>query len=274
MKSPELIDRLERIYHLPEWAMICELRRGTGIGSEAEGRADAVAFNCYPSSGLIRLAFEIKISRSDWLRELKDPGKRSWLERHFHECWLVAPDGIARESEIPTDWGWMIPNGDGLKRRVVARSRTPDPMPEMMIASCLRAVCGQLREYRSRHYTLGPTVGGEVVRVDQEQLDRIVDEATSLTRKHLDEDRAKLECEIEAIQRDRKRLQAPLAEMWRIGKESGWSFPSDVTASDVRQWLAVVEKRGAQSLLAQAQALRSQLDEFLQCRVGSGPSRP
>ena len=79
-------------YAAPEWAILFEVADRTGTG--ASRRVDAVAMNFYPSRGLEVHGFEIKVSRSDWRRELVDPAK---AEANFGACdrrWLVAPPGV------------------------------------------------------------------------------------------------------------------------------------------------------------------------------------
>jgi hypothetical protein len=44
-------------------------------GWSRESRADAIARHLWPSQGLELIGFELKVSRSDWLREIKDPYK-------------------------------------------------------------------------------------------------------------------------------------------------------------------------------------------------------
>jgi hypothetical protein len=63
------LEKLLRVkYPLPEWVLFFELSGGTGWSGQ-QHRADAIAFNCYPSKGLHRLAFEVKRTRQDYMRE-------------------------------------------------------------------------------------------------------------------------------------------------------------------------------------------------------------
>ncbi len=55
-----------------EWAFFDELRAGTGYknirkGMNPEQRFDAWAINLYPSKGHMTIAYEVKVSRSDFL---------------------------------------------------------------------------------------------------------------------------------------------------------------------------------------------------------------
>jgi hypothetical protein len=54
-----------------EWARFFEVASGTG--AQAGRSADMLAMNMFPSRGLRIHGVECKASRSDWLRELKNP---------------------------------------------------------------------------------------------------------------------------------------------------------------------------------------------------------
>ena len=130
---------LEERYPLPEWALIFELSKGTGWSGQ-EGRCDAAAFNCYPSKGYHRLAFEMKTGRGDFLKELDTPKKRAWLEENFHQTYFVCVPGIAKEEEVPDGWGLLVESrsGDKLRRVKVARHRELPPLPESLALSASR----------------------------------------------------------------------------------------------------------------------------------------
>ena len=67
LTTDELQCRLEAKYPPPAWLTLWEVRDATGYG--ASRSADAIAFGVWPSRGLSIVGFEIKSSRSDWLRE-------------------------------------------------------------------------------------------------------------------------------------------------------------------------------------------------------------
>ncbi len=111
--SGDIAALLRARYCSPEWASFGEFANGTGFGRDRS--ADFVAFNTYPSKGHLTVACEIKVSRSDFARELTSPAKRAWLEEYFAECWFVAPKGVIRIEELPARWGLMEPRGEGLR---------------------------------------------------------------------------------------------------------------------------------------------------------------
>lgn len=95
-----------------KYAVLFEVRNATGHA--ANRSIDAVTMSLWPSLGLELSGMEIKISRSDWLRELKDPAKASSTFEYFDRWYLVAPRDVAKIDEIPGPWGWYAPEGDKL----------------------------------------------------------------------------------------------------------------------------------------------------------------
>ena len=110
-----------------------------GTGYARAGRVDMAVFNLWPSKGLTRMAFELKISRSDFTRELLNPEKNKWAKECFHEFWFVAPTDVIKEEELPEGAGWMRPNGDSLAivRHAVRKN---DPITDdILLAALMRA---------------------------------------------------------------------------------------------------------------------------------------
>jgi hypothetical protein len=86
------------------WVFCTHVRDAAGF--DGLRTADAVALDLWPSKGLELHGFEVKISRADWLRELKHPDKHRGVGRYCDRWWLVVPDRtIVRAGELPTDWG-------------------------------------------------------------------------------------------------------------------------------------------------------------------------
>jgi hypothetical protein len=59
-------------------------------GFDATRTADFVAMDLWPSRGLSLHGHEIKVSRADWLRELKEPAKAEEFIPYMNFWWLVA----------------------------------------------------------------------------------------------------------------------------------------------------------------------------------------
>ena len=141
---------IELRHPLPEWATFREFSNATGGGT---GRIDVAAFNVWPSRKGHRIAFEVKRTRGDFLRELKTPEKRAWVEEFFHETYFVTAKGVCEPGEIPEGWGLLVPvgeAGDKLRRKVVPRYRdVPDP-PYSFVLSLVRRSQEKLAEELGR----------------------------------------------------------------------------------------------------------------------------
>jgi hypothetical protein len=70
--------------------------------------ADFIAMDTW-RSGRFRLhGHEVKTSRADWLRELKDPFKAAEFVPYMHMWWVVVPHAsLVRPGELPDGWGLM-----------------------------------------------------------------------------------------------------------------------------------------------------------------------
>ena len=82
---------------------------------------------------------EVKVSRSDWLAELRDPSKADAFKRYMHFWWLVVPDRSIVRDDLPDDWGLIVGVKNSL--RIVKRAplRDPEPMPNSLVGALMRA---------------------------------------------------------------------------------------------------------------------------------------
>jgi hypothetical protein len=105
--AAELLDIVEASLHCvkSEWLFLRELRIGAGRRNGGAQRLDAFALNCLPHLAMKRVCYEIKISRADYLSELKHPLKRRIGMRYSNEFYFVAPAGLLRLDEIPSECG-------------------------------------------------------------------------------------------------------------------------------------------------------------------------
>ncbi|MDR3389883.1 MAG: hypothetical protein P4L92_22835 [Rudaea sp.] len=97
---------------MPEWALFFEVSNGTG--GNVLRYADAVAMNMFPSRGLAVHGFEIKVSRSDWLHELKQPLKSEPVQKYCDFWWVVTCKDVVKPGELPVTWGHIEYRGSKL----------------------------------------------------------------------------------------------------------------------------------------------------------------
>jgi hypothetical protein len=102
-----MLDVLEGAMHAgkSEWLFLRELRIGTGHRRHEMQRLDAFALNCLPHLGMKRVCYELKMSRADFLGEVRRPLKRRIGMRFSNEFYFVTPAGMLGYEEIPTDCG-------------------------------------------------------------------------------------------------------------------------------------------------------------------------
>lgn len=105
MTAQDVLACLNQRFAAPEWAFASELSLIPGF---IRGRrADAVALNCWASGkwALAFLGLEIKISRSDFLHELKNPHKRRETYVDVDGVFFATPKGLVKKEEVPADCG-------------------------------------------------------------------------------------------------------------------------------------------------------------------------
>jgi hypothetical protein len=148
MTAEDLVKMIRQRYPLvrpdgfQKYVVLEQVPDGTGM---YHGRwIDAVVFDLWPSKGLLRSAFEIKVSRSDFLRELANPVKYKWAVESFHEFWFVAPQEVIKIEELPANVGWLFPRGGKLaiKRRAL---QNPNPkLDDTLLAAFMRAAAKEV----------------------------------------------------------------------------------------------------------------------------------
>ncbi len=144
MNSRDIISLLRKHYSGEGWIFLEELRLGTGWSNVAnptvEQRIDGWAMNTWVSKKLIRLAFEIKITHADFLREIKNPTKRVGAMAVSQAFYFVCPRGIIMPSECPSDCGLIWTDGVVLATVVEAPWHESQPPSWRFIASIARRV--------------------------------------------------------------------------------------------------------------------------------------
>lgn len=139
--TQQLLGCLETAHPYPEWSSFRELPVLAGTS-----RLDFWTIAAYASNSYRAVVYEVKATRSDFLNELKHPGKREAAEDSAHECWFAAPVGIIKPEEVPENWGLMVLS-EGMRFRRVkhARQREAGPLPHYLTAAVARAAANRER---------------------------------------------------------------------------------------------------------------------------------
>lgn len=91
-------------------------------------RIDVVAMGLWRSTNHLVHGIELKVSRSDWLKELRQPEKAAAAVRCVDLWWIAVGDRtIVKDGELPDGWGLLVPSGRGL-RTLVEPQRNPEPV--------------------------------------------------------------------------------------------------------------------------------------------------
>lgn len=197
----EVTAALRERYAAPEYAFFEEVGDS---GSSSRVYADGVAINMWASRGYAITGFEVKISRSDWLRELKQPEKAEPIITKCDYFYLVAPDEVYQADEVPVSWG-ILGWKDG-------KLREKRKAPKLEPKNITRAFVAQM--FRRGHEN------------EQRDLKKLIDKAMS-------DERASQQKRIDEAVKYKVRELQQLADKWKA-----------VEASVGEQWLsddAVIE---------------------------------
>ena len=136
--TAKIMEALRRRYPAEAYAFFTEVRNQTGFVKQ-ERTADAMVMSLWPSRGLALHGFEVKASRTDWLKEMRTPDKAEAIQSYCDRWWLVVGSAsIVKPSELPETWGLLVPSGTGLKVKVDAPKLEPKPLDRTLVASILR----------------------------------------------------------------------------------------------------------------------------------------
>ena len=214
-----LLKMIHARYQPTEWAVLDELHDGTG--ADVKRRFDAVAFNCWPSRGMIRLGFEIKVSRADFTKELAAHEKRAALERHCHEVYFVVGPDVCKPREIPEPWGLLEVRGDKLHCTHKAPHRKVGPVAETLAICAIRRLSEAMAAERSRHYRL------DDAELTREALDKLIQDKLSAGHEALFRDQMKVRDGHDALAQERRVFVAEQARWWAVWRDieaaaKGW----------------------------------------------------
>jgi hypothetical protein len=96
----------------------------------------------WPSAphGLELVGFELKVSRSDWLRELRQPNKADPIKQFCDRWYVVCADAkiVKYVEELPKGWGLMFAEDGKLVEFIEAPKLNPLPLDRAFVAALMR----------------------------------------------------------------------------------------------------------------------------------------
>lgn len=137
--TSQIVELLRERYSPPKNAFCTEVPNGTGMNKSRT--CDAMAIGCWKSEGIELSGFEVKVSRSDWQKEMQQPQKASAFEIYCNRWYIVSPlKGVVKIEELPAAWGWMYPTKSNNLRigKPAQLNKSPEPIPMAMLAGMIR----------------------------------------------------------------------------------------------------------------------------------------
>jgi hypothetical protein len=139
LAAHDLFLRLQGSFSPPAYITLEEVRDATGF--DGVRTADALAISLYRSRGKAVWGFEMKVSRNDWLKELKQPEKAESIMRYCNYWALVVPsESIVKVGELPATWGMYVAQKNRLKCVVPCPKLDPMPMSLTFLTAIAYAI--------------------------------------------------------------------------------------------------------------------------------------
>lgn len=137
MNAQDVISHLKVRFEYPSYCFLEQVADATG--ARHNRWADAIAMSVWPSRGYDIHGIEVKVSKYDWLNELKKPEKSAAVQQYCNRWWIATPDEtIIAAGELPPTWGWMVCKGSTMRVVKEAPLLTPKAVSVEFVASVLR----------------------------------------------------------------------------------------------------------------------------------------
>lgn len=194
-----------RYFEAPAFAVFPEVSNATG--SRASRWADALAIGLWPSRGLYFHGVEIKVSRSDLVRELKDPAKAEAIASYCDYWWIAvgSADIVKDVSELPATWGLLVPakgkadDAPTLRIAKQAVKMEPKEIGRTFIAAIIRRVSERFDEEKIKRNAIADFKHSTALEIEAQvreehgdDLKRLTDEL-ALARQQLEDANRRLQ---------------------------------------------------------------------------------
>lgn len=140
-KIYECLDRLHKEHwSLKNFITIREARCGTGYRYQNQRSFDYMAISTCEGNQV--RGYEVKASRADFLKDIKDPEKQKALRCFANLFYYVAPEGVIKKEELPP-WAGLLEmaqyNGEYCLYQIVgAPLQANFPPTWSFVAECIR----------------------------------------------------------------------------------------------------------------------------------------
>lgn len=228
-------------YGPPAWGFIEQVAQGTGYS--ANRHLDAIAMSLYPSRGLEIHGIEVKVSKHDWIRELREPDKAEEVASRCDRFFVAAPLNVVDLFTMPPAWGLLVIDDKGKVSVAKKADKTPaKALDRGFVAAILRRVA----ELPSPSLTMQTEFRRQARDEARKDHDREVEYATSALR-----------LELESL-RDRVATfeSASGIQITRAPSDDRWGFP---TGEDIGKAVLYVARGGPAKVLREIETIERTL---------------
>lgn len=134
----KVFQMLAKRFPSPAFVLLPQVRNGTGFARKRNRTADAIAASTWPSRGLFLAGIEIKVTFSDWRKELSQPWKADDIQKYCRYWYVAAPKGVVPVSEVPDTWGLIECTATQAKETKAAPQMETHAPDMLLVASILR----------------------------------------------------------------------------------------------------------------------------------------
>lgn len=203
-------------------------------------RFDLIAIMGWQSRGHEAMGFEIKVARSDWLRELAEPAKAEPLVSLCSRWWIAAPPGVVEVAELPPSWGLLVIHPEQIRTGKQAPQLDPSPWSDAvwrcMLLRCAtreRHAPDELAQARGEGWKEGHKVGLESAQRDASHAER---RATELQQIITEAEQAT------GVPFNWLRNMPALGEAYRLCQSDGRSWQAERLASQAKELRETAER--------------------------------
>jgi hypothetical protein len=206
VNTPTLQAMLAEKYPRDRYALFFDVP--DNVGTNQHRRADAIAIGCWRSVGHLIDGFELKISRSDWLREVASVTKADPFVERCDRWWLVTSSTtIAKAEEIPACWGWMAVTKGGLRVQKPA-PRLPQPDADRVHRLFMVGILRKLQE----DLTKAPEVA-QILEAARAKREEEIEQRVKWRTQHQGDQLTKLQARVAKFETD----SGLKIDDWRLG---------------------------------------------------------
>lgn len=241
------------------WALLECVPNGTG--GRADRWADAVVMSLWPSRGIDLHGIEIKVSRSDLLRELKSPHKAEAVAQHCDFWWIaVGSTKVSDGVDLPRTWGLLVP--DKKKGMKVAKESTKlkgsgPKIDRNFVASMFRRASEHFDPQKFRNegrYSVLEDDRQEAIESARKQWESEIELEKQRTATH-EENAKRLQKQLDAIRGSNYHPSTIARAVELLNRLQGWQGSAKLIEAAIRHM-----EIGSKDLLTASEGMQAGLD--------------